>query len=263
MSDWQTFRLEHANGVTQIELSRPDLLNRFDMLLHRELCQVLTDLGGAADVRAVVLVSTGRVFSAGGDTEVMIEASQSIGHRLSLIDEGRRLFRAVADFPKPLVVGLHANSYGLGTSLVLAADAIVSTPGVEFSDPHVVMALAAGDGGCVAWPSAMGMIRAKRHLLTGDPIDAELAYQLGIVTDLVDTREEIGPAARALAERMAYLPPIAVQVTKRALNKVLMARADEVLDTSFYLEAITFGSEDLLEAVDAFKSKRTPKWKGN
>jgi enoyl-CoA hydratase len=211
----------------------------------------------------VVLLSTGRVFSAGGDTEVMLDASKSIARRLSLIDEGRRLFRAVADFPKPLVVGLHANSYGLGTSLVLAADAVVSAPDVEFSDPHVVMGLAAGDGGCVVWPSVMSMVRAKRHLLTGDPMTAEMAYQLGVVTDLVDTRDEVGPAAVALALRMASLPPIAVQVTKRALNKVMMARADEVLDTSFYLEAITFGSEDLLEAVDAFKSKRAPEWKGN
>jgi enoyl-CoA hydratase len=262
MTDFQTVRLEHRDGVTQIELCRPEILNRFDMPLHRELSRVLTDLGSEEEVRAVVLVSTGRVFSAGGDTAVMLEAAGDLGHRLSLIDEGRRLFRAAADFPKPLVVGLHANSYGLGTSVIMTADAIVSAPGVELSDPHVVMGLAAGDGGCVAWPSAMGMVRAKRHLLTGDPLTAELAFQLGVVTDLVDTAEDVRPAAMALATKMASLPPIAVQMTKRALNKALMARSDEVLDTSFYLEAITFGSQDLLEAVAAFKEKRTPHWQG-
>lgn len=250
------------DAVAEIRLSRPQLLNRFDMILHRELEHMLGELGRDAGVRAVVLSSTGRCFSAGGDTEVMLECAGDMAKRMALIDEGRRLFRAVADFPKPLIVALAANSYGLGTSLILAADAIVSCPGVEFSDPHVVMALVAGDGGVVSWPAAMGMIRAKRHLLTGDPLSAEDAFRMGVVTDMVESAEAVLPAALALTGRIAALPPLAVQLTKRALNKVLMARADEVLDLGFYLEGVTFGSADLQEAVSAFKGKRPPRWEG-
>ena len=124
------------------------------------------------------------------------------------------------------------------------------------------MGLVAGDGGTVAWPSAMGMIRAKRHLLTGDPMTAAEAYRMGIVTDLVDQPEQVLDAALALARRMASLPPLAVQLTKRALNKVMMARVDEALDLAMYLEGVTFGSDDLLEAVAAFKEKRKGVWKG-
>ena len=262
MTEWTTLRLIEHEWVTEVELCRPALLNRFDMVLHRELTQVFNDLAVEPDVRAIVLSSTGKVFSAGGDTEVMVEAAGSLAHRLAMIDEGRRLFHAFADLPKPLVVALHASSYGLGSSLVLTADAIVSSPGVELSDPHVRMGLVAGDGGCVSWPASMGMVRAKRHLLTGDAIGAEEAYRLGIVSDLVDTPDEVRPAALALAARIAALPPMAVQMTKRALNKVLMARADEVLDVSFYLEGLSFGTEDLLEAVAAFKEKRPGDWKG-
>lgn len=262
MTDYTSLLIEAADGVAELRLNRPELLNRFDMTLHRELEQALHELACDQAVRCVVLSSTGRSFSAGGDTKVMIEASGDLGARMALIDEGRRLFRAVADFPKPLVVALAANSYGLSTSLVLAADAIVSCPGVEFSDPHVVMALVAGDGGVVSWPAAMGLIRAKRHLLTGDPLSVEDAFRMGVVTDLVADAKAVGPYAMALAARIAALPPIAVQLTKRALAKVLMARADEALDLGFYLEAITFGSADLQEAVAAFKSKRAPRWEG-
>lgn len=262
MTDWQTLEIHRDGAVAELRLSRPELLNRFDLTLHGELIEALDELAAAPDVRAVLLASTGRVFSAGGDTTVMLEASGDMGRRLELIDQGRRLFRTVADFPKPIVVALEGSSYGLATSIVLACDAVVTTPDVELSDPHVAMALTAGDGGVVAWPSSVGAMRAKRHLLTGDPLTGAVAFQLGAVTDLVDDRADVRSTAMALAQRIAGLPPLAVQLTKRALNKVLLARADEALDTGFYLEALTFGSEDLLEAVDAFKAKRPGVWKG-
>ena len=262
MTQRTALELNVTGRVAEIRLCRPQLLNRFDMLLHRELTGVIGELAADENVLAVVLCSTGRVFSAGGDTDVMLEAADNIAHRLAMIDEGRHLFRAVADFPKPLVVALAGNSYGLGTSIILAADAIVASPSVEFSDPHVQMGLVAGDGGTIAWPSAMGMILAKRHLLTGDPMTGADAYRLGIVTDLVAQPTDVLAAAHALAQKIARLPPLAVQLTKRALNKSLMSRVDEALDLSFYLEGITFGSDDLREAVAAFKEKRPGVWKG-
>ena len=262
MTERQALELTVTDRVAEIRLCRPELLNRFDAVLNREMIAALDEVAGREDVLAIVLCSTGRFFSAGGDTEVMLEAAGNITHRMAMIDEGRRMFRSVADCPKPLVVALAGNSYGLGSSLILAADAIVSSPAVEFSDPHVKMGLVAGDGGAVAWPSAMGMIRAKRHLLTGDAMTAAEAYRMGIVTDLVDHPDDVLAAAHALAKRIADLPPLAVQLTKRTLNKMLMSRADEVLDLGFYLEGLTFGSEDLLEAVAAFKEKRRGAWKG-
>jgi enoyl-CoA hydratase len=262
MTQRVALELTVKDRVAEIRLCRPELLNRFDMTLHRELVSALRELAPREDVLAVVWSSTGSAFSAGGDTEVMLEGAGNIAHRMAMIDEGRELFRTIADFPKPLIVALAGNAYGLASSLILAADAIVSSPKIQFSDPHVKMGLVAGDGGVVAWPSAMGMVRAKRHLLTGDPMNAEEAYRMGIVTDLVDDPKDVLAAAHALAQRIAALPPLAVQLTKKALGKVMMARADEALDLSFYLEGITFGSDDLREAVAAFKEKRRGVWKG-
>jgi enoyl-CoA hydratase len=78
------------------------------------------------------------------------------------VDDGRRLFRAFADFPKPLVAAVHGNSFGVATSLIFTADAIVTTPAVRLSDPHVHVGLVAGDGGCVTSPLSAGLARAKR-----------------------------------------------------------------------------------------------------
>ena len=181
---------------------------------------------------------------------------------MNQIDEGRRLFRTFADFPKPVVVALHGDVYGVATSIVLTADAIVAARGVKLSDPHVHMGLVAGDGGCVTWPLNLPLVRAKRHLLWGEPLLAEDAHRLGMVTDLVDTPDEVRTAARALAERVASLPPVAVQLTKRALNKYVHSRIDDVFDTAFYLEAISVNTEDMREAVTAFLEKRAGVWRG-
>jgi enoyl-CoA hydratase len=114
----------------------------------------------------------------------------------------------------------------------------------------------------VVWPLAGGIVRAKRHLLTGDPISAVDAHAAGMVSDLVETADDVLPAARALATRIAALPPLAVQGTKRALNRLLHERAGEVLELGLQLELDTTRSEDLMEATDAFLTKREPKFRG-
>jgi len=85
---------------------------------------------------------------------------------------------------------------------------------------------------------------------------------MGLVTDLVDGPDDVLPAARALAARIAALPPLAVQGTKRALNQVVQHRAGEVLDVAFALEADSMASDDLAEAISAFKERREPKYQG-
>jgi enoyl-CoA hydratase len=106
------------------------------------------------------------------------------------------------------------------------------------------------------------MIRAKRHLLTGDPLLAEDGYQMGMVSDLVDTREEVLPTARRIAEQIAGLPPMAVRGTKMSFNHVMRLRSAEVLELSLTYEAETIKSDDLLEAIDAIEQKRAPKFTG-
>ncbi|WP_037075961.1 enoyl-CoA hydratase/isomerase family protein [Pseudonocardia spinosispora] len=260
---YQSLTISRADGIAEVQLSRPELLNRFDDVLHRELTAALTELAADVEVRAVVLSSTGKYFSSGGDTAMMLAANRDAQVRLAMLDDGRRLFHALGDFPKPLVIALAGDTYGLGATVVLLGDAVVTAPEVKIADTHVRMALVAGDGGAIVWPLNMPFARAKRHLLTGDPLTGADAHQLGVVSDLVDTRDEVRPAALALAVRMAELPPLAVQLTKRALNKFLMSRANEVLDLSFALESTSLASDDLREAVDAFGEKRAGKWTGN
>ena len=258
----KTLSLTIEGSIAEITLTRPELLNRFDFELHQDFTEVLLELRGLADLRAVVLASTGKCFSAGGDFELMLAGRADIATRTRMIDEGRLMFRLLADVPLPVVVALQGDAIGLGATVVLACDAVVASRTASIADPHVAIGLVAGDGGCVVWPAAAGLLRAKRYLLTGDRLKAEDAWAMGLVTDLVDGPDDALPAARALAARMAALPPLAVQGTKRALNRLMQQRAGEVLDLSFALEGMSMASDDLAEAIAAFKERREPKYQG-
>ncbi|HEV7862609.1 MAG TPA: enoyl-CoA hydratase/isomerase family protein [Acidimicrobiia bacterium] len=260
MSD--TLSLIIDGPVAEVTLTRPEVLNRFDFALHQDFTEMLLELRGQSDLRAVVLASTGKCFSAGGDFELMLAARADIATRTRMLDEGRLMFRLLIDVPLPIVVALQGDAIGLGATVALACDAIVASRTAAISDPHVAIGLVAGDGGCVVWPAAAGLLRAKRYLLTGDRLPAEEAWAMGLVTDLVDGPDDALPAARALAARMAALPPLAVQGTKRALNRLMQQRAGEVLDLSFALEGASMASDDLAEAIAAFKERREPKYQG-
>lgn len=262
MSAYTALTPSREGAVAELQLSRPDVLNRFDATLLAELGPALAEAADDHSVRAIVLSSTGRHFSAGGDFESMLAANADHGQLMRQVDEGRKLFRTFADLTKPLIIALHGDVYGVGASLALTADAIVTTPTAKLSDPHVRMGLVAGDGGCVSWPANLPFIRAKRHLLWGEPITGQDAFQMGLVTDLVDTAEEVRKVALGLAAGVAELPPVAVQLTKRALNKHLHSRIDDVFDLGFYLEAISARTADVREAITAFQEKREGRWIG-
>ena len=253
----------HRDGhVSELRLCRPDSLNAFDAELIAALPGALRELASDVPTRAVVFTSTGKHFSAGGSVETMIAGHDDLGVLMAGVDDGRRLYRAFAGFPKPLVVALHGHVFGVATSVVLTADAVVTTADVKICDPHVTFGLVAGDGGCVSWPAAAGLLRSKRHLLWGEPVTGAQAYEFGLVTDLVDSSDAVRDTAFDLARRIASLPPVAVQMTKRTLAKALCARIEEVLDTGFYLEAMSNRTDDVVEAVNAFREKREPRWTG-
>ena len=248
--------------IGQITLNRPDSHNAITHQMHAELTSALRSLEENRDLRAVVLASTGRVFSAGGEFDLILQQQADPVERARAARLARPLFIAVADSRLPIVTALHGDSVGLGTTLALCTDAIVAARTVRISDPHVVIGLAAGDGGCIVWPQSVGLLRAKRHLLTGDRVAAEDALAMGLVTDLVNTPEEVLPAARAVAQRIASLPPQAVQSTKRTLNQGLRHRIEEVFDFGLALEIETMATEDIIEAISAFKQKRKPSYRG-
>lgn len=262
MTEYTTITVRRADGVGEILLARPERLNAVDEAVRPELIGALIDLSYDEEVRAIVLGAEGKVFSAGGDFEMMRRrhGDPSGTERGSL--EGKELLRAIFEAPVPVIAAVHGHAYGLGATMALACDLIVASRGVRLVDSHVKVGLVAGDGGALVWPTSLGLVRAKRHLLLGEPLLAEDAHAWGLVSDLVETSEEVLPMAYELAKQIAALPPLAVQGTKRTLNAVLAQQTNGVMDLGLMLELGTMQSGDLLEAIDAFEQKRAGRYTG-
>jgi enoyl-CoA hydratase len=262
-SKFETLSIERDGHIARLKATRPELLNRIDEPAHQELIKAFRELQHDREIRAVLWTSEGRAFSAGGDLQEIYSQNSDINRRLEMYQQAKDIIHSLLDIPVPVVVSLHSHAYGLAATLVMICDAIVACPNARIADTHVKVGLVAGDGGVIGWPSIMGMMRAKYHLLTGEPITAEEGYRIGMITKLADTPEECAKVAEALALQMAALPPIAVQGTKRTFNAALRARANEVLETGLLFEQGSLATSDLLEAVEAFKEKREPTYHGH
>ena len=260
--DLSSLRIEVDGHVATITLNRPEQLNSFDQVQHTEFSEAIGLIRNEGEVRAAILAANGHVFSAGGGFDFMEQVMADPNGFMPFADEGLHLINAMIDLPIPIIAAVQGDAMGLGATVVLLCDAVVAARKVRLCDPHVMAGLAAGDGGCLAWPQALGMLRAKRHLLTGEPMSAEDGYAMGLVTDLVEEPADVLPAARALASRIAALPPVAVQGTKRALNRILQQRAGEVLELSMAYECRCIYTDDLREAVSALKERRPGIYKG-
>jgi enoyl-CoA hydratase len=241
--------------VAEVIFIRPELLNRFDYDSHKEFCEVLDEVGNS-DIRAVIVGANGKVFSAGGDFDFVLQGHNDPMFLAENIELGRRLLMRLYDVRCPVIAAVQGAAIGLGATVALSCDMVVAARLARFADPHVELGLVAGDGGCLAWPMAAGITVAKRYLLTGDRMTADQALQFGLITDVVPEPEDVMPAARALALRIASLPPVAVQGTKRALNNIVRHRAAEVIDLAFMYEAQSMRSDDVVEAVAAAKEAR-------
>jgi enoyl-CoA hydratase len=244
-----------------VTIDRPDdPRNAVDGGLHADLTELFSRLRVEVEARAVLLTGAGGSFSAGGDFR-WFPTLQEPGALEHLRIDAKRMITDLLDVPIPVVCALNGHAVGLGASLALLSDVVVMASSATISDPHVRVGVAAGDGGTVAWPLAVGPMLAKRYLLTGDAVDAETALRLGLAAEVVPD-DELDDAAMAWARRLAEGAPLAVRYTKLAVNAHLKDAALRALDVATALELVTFRSADHAEALAAIREKRPPRFEG-
>jgi enoyl-CoA hydratase len=263
MSDsFKTLRYQSDAGIVRITLSRPALLNRMDLEAHEEFEDALRLVHRDPEARVVLIAAEGRHFSAGGDLDEVQRLATDAARRRRMFHDARELVHSLINIEIPVVVAVQGDAAGLGATIAVLCDIVVVARDSGFSDPHVAIGLVAGDGGCVGWPLAMGLTRAKRYLLTGERISGELAWQFGLATDLVESADAVQPAAEKIAARIASLAPMAVRGTKRALAAYTQHGVNLAFEMALAAEEQTMVSQDALEAIAAFRDKRRPVFGG-
>jgi enoyl-CoA hydratase len=240
-----------AHGVAEVRLSNPAHANAYDLAGHAELAAIMRRLQGDDDVRSVLVSGAGDAFSAGPLPEPGVPKVGPGAPVAKTLDEVRQIVYGALECDKPVACAINGVVRGSALTFALVCDVVIIERHISFADVHVLAALTAGDGGALTWPLAMGLLKAKRYLLTGDPLPAVDAERLGLVTEVVETGDSVA-RAREYAERWAAGPPAALRTTKRTLNQWLRLGALTVLDTGLALQEGTMQSTEAAAAVERF-----------
>lgn len=242
------------DGVIEVTINRPEARNAMTKAAAEAIAAAMDRLDAEDDLRCAILTGAGGSFCSGMDLKGFLKGEMPVA--------GARGFGGITSWTpnKPVIAAVDGYALAGGFELALACDLIVASKGAKFGIPEVKRGLVAGGGGVVQLPRLLPRPLAMELALTGDPITAERAFELGLVNLVTD-----GPAiegARALASRVAANGPLALIASKGVVRDSWLWPADAIIANQTPYIGHVFQSEDAREGAIAFAEKRKPEWKG-
>lgn len=243
--------------IALVKLNRPKVLNALSTDLMNELIEALFKLEDDQTVRVIVLTGDERAFAAGADIAEMVEHMP-----VDKIMENR--FRAWSQLPligKPIIAAVSGFALGGGCELAMTCDMIIAGDNAKFGQPEISIGAMPGAGGTQRLTRAIGKSKAMLMNLTGEMIDAQTAYEWGLVAKVVPA-ETLLQETFEIAKKIANKAPVAIKLAKQAINRAFETSLKEGMEferQNFYL---TFSSSDQKEGMRAFLEKREAKYTG-
>lgn len=234
--------------------------NAVNETLHNELSRVFSDIERDAECNVVVLTGAGRFFSGGGDLQQMLSNLDNLDRMAVEMTDAPRITQSLLSLSKPTIARVNGHAIGIGASLALLCDFVFAVDTAKISDPHVLVGLAAGDGGSLIWPHLLGLVKARHYLFTGEPITGAEAQAAGMIHASLPS-DELDDAVYAYADKLAALPLMALSATKRSVNMALARQALADSTNQIGLETLTMLTADHNEALRAMTEKRAPVFK--
>jgi 2-(1,2-epoxy-1,2-dihydrophenyl)acetyl-CoA isomerase len=257
-------RVDRADGVVTVTLNRPESLNSLNTELKVALRDTLAGLATDPDCRAVVLAGAGRAFCVGQDLKEHVADLERGGPPLSTVTEHYNPLAAnLAGLGVPVVAAVRGNAAGAGAGLAFLADFRIGGPSTSFLMAFANVGLAADTGASWTLPRLVGRAKAVELMLLAQPVPAQQAHRLGLLTSLVDSDDEVLPAATALATRLAAGPTVAYAQIKRELAVAATGTLAQALAAEADAQAVCGATTDHRAATAAFVAKRRPEFLGH
>lgn len=250
-----TVDVEQDGATLIIAINRPARRNAVDQAIALQIAAGLDRLDDDAELRVGILTGRGGCFCAGMDLRAFLD-----GERPEI--EGRG-FGGLTETPprKPLIAAVEGFALAGGCEMALACDLIVAADDAFFGLPEVTRGLVAGSGGLVRLPRRIPPNIAMQYALTGDRLDARLAFEYGLVNQLTAPGGALD-GALGLARRITANGPLAVEMSKRIMLESAAWPADETWDRQRPLVESILATDDAREGAKAFAEKRDPEWRG-
>jgi enoyl-CoA hydratase len=256
---YETLSVTTSDRIATITVNRPDKLNALNDRVIAELGDAIDSARESAEVAGIILTGAGRAFVAGADISEL-ETHGAISAKM-LAQRGQDVFRRYETSPKPVVAAVNGFALGGGCELAMACHIRIASDAAKFGQPEVKLGLIPGYGGTQRLPRLIGKGRALQLLLTGEIIDANEAYRIGLVNRVVPAADLIATATAMLHGILAN-GPLAVAYCVEVVNRGY----DLTLDEALTLEATAFGllaaTDDKREGTQAFLDKRPARFTG-
>ena len=254
MEEVVTLQLEAPLAL--VTLNRPKSLNALNSEVYRQLIAILRRVEGMDTIKAVILTGAGdKAFAAGADIAQMVHEDSMAARRLSgLCHEAAGLLEAIA-----VVERLIGDALGGGCELTLACDIRIAAEQARFALPEVTLGIIPGGGGTQRLARLIGAGRAKEMIFTGDQIDAQEAWRIGLVNHVVP-KEDLLEACRTLGKKIASRASYAVYLAKTAINSSQEIDLKNGAQREMDLMGLAFATHDKQEGMEAFLARRPPEF---
>src|SRR5437868_3010857 len=251
---------EKKGAIAFVRLNRPKVLNALNQQTWKELRTVFEDARDDPEIRGVILTGAGdKAFIAGADIGELahvtaVEAKASSAYGQAVLD-------LIENLGKPVIAAVNGFALGGGCETAMACTIRVASEQAKFGQPEVKLGLIPGGGGTQRMPRLVGKGRALQIILSSEIINAQEAYRIGLVNEVVPAAEVIN-RAQAILKQIFSNAPIAVKYSLEAVNKGLETSVAEGLSLEASLFGLCAGTEDKKEGTQAFLQKRAPQFQG-
>lgn len=252
IAEFETIVLRRDGAVAVAVLNRPEVLNALALVTHKELFAVLKIMRESDDLRVLVLTGAGRGFCSGDDMKESDPRDGVVPPEEEVEIVWHDIVREMRALPKPVIAAVNGVAVGAGSGLVLGSDVRIASERGRYGDIFIQRGIA---GGAYLLTRAVGPARALELIYTGDIIDADEAYRIGIFNKVVphDALEE---TTMALAHRLASGPAEALALSKAAVDAVIGVGLDDGLRIEEAAKLASLKTQDVREGIMAFVDKR-------
>jgi enoyl-CoA hydratase len=254
--------LEVDGAVARLHIDRPSKLNTFTAEMSEQLTGHCRHIDTDDAVWAVLITAAGdRAFCAGSDVKLLDDLGTTWQGR-NRAAYSRDYIGPLLRLRKPVIAAIRGYCLGGGLEIALASDIRIAGEGAEFGAPEVRLGWHAGSGNTTILPRLIGYGNAARWILTGDRFDAAEARRVGLVQEVLPD-PDVDAAAMEMARRIAANPPIAVQSAKHLIRMSQGTSVEQGLAWENDLYTYCMTTDDSREGIDAFATKREPRFRGS
>lgn len=261
---YSTILYEKEEGIALITFNRPEKRNALNEEMTNEIDAALYEAEKDPDIAAIILTGGPKSFISGTDMDFLLgegEDALTPQRMYEIHHPTQAVYRHLPIIPKPTIAAIAGYAFGGGLELALCCDFRIAAENTKLGTPEIKLGILPGAGGTQRLSRMIGITKAKELVLTGEPILANEAYQLGLLNRVVPL-EALLDEARAFAKKFQNLPAFAVAMGKELLNTGSNMALKDSLELERLGFAILYSTEDQREGLKAFLEKRPPRFKG-